>query len=119
MNNSEKLNGTSWPEKEDFCNYLNKEDITDAGNKHTKRVCKDFETKLVGEYYNFYVQNDTLLLTDVFSNFSNMCLKIYGIDPAHFLSAPGFTWKAALKKQQSKIRFNNWYRYVVNDGERL
>ena len=27
-----------------------------------------------------------------------MCLKIYEIDPAKFISAPGLAWKAALKK---------------------
>ena len=36
-----------------------------------------------------YVQNDTLLLLDVFENFWNMCLKIYELDTARFLTAPG------------------------------
>ena len=31
-------------------------------------------------------------------------LKIYRLDHAHFLSAPGLAWQAALKKNQSKIR---------------
>ena len=29
------------------------------------------------------------MLADVFENFRDMCIEIYGIDPAHFLSAPG------------------------------
>ena len=32
-----------------------------------------------------------------------MCLKIYEIDPAHFLTAPGLTWQAALKKNKVKL----------------
>ena len=40
------------------------EDITDVDYAHTKRVCKDFEIKNVGEYHDFYVQSDTLLLAD-------------------------------------------------------
>ena len=36
---------------------------------HTKRVSKDFVIKNVGEYYDLYVQSDTLLLGDVFNNF--------------------------------------------------
>ena len=32
-----------------------------------------------------------------------MCLKIYEFDPAHFLSAPGLAWQAALKKTKVKL----------------
>ena len=56
--------------------------------EHAKRVCKDFEKKNVGEYHYVYVQSDTLLLADVFENFRNMCLEIYKLNPANFLSAP-------------------------------
>ena len=27
-----------------------------------------------------------------------MCIEIYGLDPAHFLSVPGLGWQACLKK---------------------
>ena len=27
-----------------------------------------------------------------------MCINIYKLDPAHFLSAPGLAWQACLKK---------------------
>ena len=50
-----------------------------------------------------YVQNDTLLLADVFENFRNICLKIYKLDLAKFLSAPGLAWQAALKKTKVKL----------------
>ena len=51
--------------------------------------CKDFEIKNLGEYHDLYLQSDTFLLgnADVFDNFQNMCLKIYEIDPARFLTA--------------------------------
>ena len=29
------------------------------------------------------------VLPDLFENFRNMCIKVYELDPAHFLSAPG------------------------------
>ena len=48
------------------------EDITGADYTHTKRDCKDFKIKYLGECRDFYVQSDTLLLTDVFENFRNM-----------------------------------------------
>ena len=34
-----------------------------------------------------------------------MCLKIYLLDPAKFLSAPGLAWQAALKKTKLKLDF--------------
>ena len=71
------------------------EDIIDADYVHAKRVCKDFEIENLGEYHNLYVQADILLSADVFENFRNMCLRIYELDPAKFLSAPGLAWKAA------------------------
>ena len=77
------------------------EDITDTDYAHG--VCKDFETKNLGEYHDLYVQSNTLLLADVFENFRNMCLEIYEFDPAKFLSARGFAWQAALKK--AKVKF--------------
>ena len=69
-----------------------------------KRVCKEFEIKNLGEYQNFYVQSDTLILADVFENFRNISLKLYEIDPAKFLSAPGLEYfEKALKKTKVKL----------------
>ena len=65
------------------------EDITDAHQGHTKRVCKDFEIKNLGEYHDLYFQSDGLLLPDVFENFRNMCIKIQEFDPEKFPSVSG------------------------------
>ena len=43
--------------------------------------------KKLDEHRDLYVQSDALLLANVFNNFQNLCLKVYGLDPAHFLSA--------------------------------
>ena len=77
--------------------------ITDADYVHAKRACKDFEIENLGECYDLYVQSNTLLLADVFGNFRNMCLKIYELDPAKFLSAPELAWQATLKKTKVKL----------------
>ena len=68
------------------------ENITDADYTHAKKFCKDFEIKNIGEYHDLYVKSNTLLLTNIFENFRNMCLKIYERNPAKFLSAPALTW---------------------------
>ena len=43
------------------------------------------------------------MLADVFENFRNKCIEIYGLDPAHFLSAPGLAWQTCLKKTKVKL----------------
>ena len=78
------------------------EDITDAGYAHAKRVCKDFEMKILGKYHDLYVQSNALLVADALETFRNMCLKIYEFDPARFLTVPVIAWQAALKSSKVK-----------------
>ena len=48
-------------------------------------------------------QSDILLLAELYKNFWKMCLEIYGLDPARFLSAPGHLWEAVLKNTKVKL----------------
>ena len=89
--------------KEAFHSKLNLEGISDADYEHVKKVWEAFEIKSLGEYHDFYFQCDTLLLADVFENFRDKCIEIYGLDPAHFLSAPGLAWQACLKKTKVEL----------------
>ena len=43
----------------------------------------------MSDYHDLYVQNDALLLADVFEKFREKYIEIYGLDPSHFSSAPG------------------------------
>ena len=74
------------------------EDITDGDYAHAKKNCKDFKIRNLGKYHDLYVQSNTLLLADVFENFRNMCIEVYGLDSAQFFSALGLAWQAALKR---------------------
>ena len=99
------------------------EDIKDVDQKHAKRVFnevahKNLSQKNLGDYHDLYVQSDTLLLADVFENFRNMCIKVYELDPAHFLSAPGLAWQACLKINRSRIRIDNKSWYVIDGRKR-
>ena len=51
-----------------------------------------------------HFKSDTLLFADVFKNFRKICLKIYHLDSAKFISAPGLAWQATLRlKTESKL----------------
>ena len=77
MDEWEKFNETSLPEREDFWSHLNLDNTTAADYAHGKKVWKDLEIKHFGEYYDLYVQSDTLLSADAFESFWNMCLEIH------------------------------------------
>ena len=103
MDSWERSDEISLPDKEAFYSSLNMDDITDVDHRHAKRVFKSLYNKNLGDYHDLYVQSDTLLLSDVFENFRNMCIKVYELDPAHFLSAPGLARQACLKKTEVKL----------------
>ena len=57
-----------------------------------KEYIKNLNEKKIGDYHDFCVKSDILLLGDVFENFRKKRIEIYKLDFAHFLSAPGLSW---------------------------
>ena len=113
MDNRERFNEMSVPSKESFYSNLNIENIEDIDYRHGNNVFKRFKLKSLGEYHDLYVQSDTLLLADVFENFRKTCLKVYELDPAHFLSLPGLAWQACLKKTNVKLELLTDYDMLL------
>ena len=87
--------------------------IEDIDYRHGNNVVERFKLKKLGEYHDLYVQSDALLLADVFENFRDMCLKVYELDPAHFLSLPGLAWQACLKKTNIKLELLTDYDMLL------
>ena len=77
MDDWEKFLPIILPEKEKFNCNLDMEDITDANYIHAKRVCKDFEIKNLGKYYDFDLKSVASLLAVFFKNLRKICSKIY------------------------------------------
>ena len=98
MDSFEKFSETSLPKKKDFYSKLNDEHITEYEYAHAKKVWKTFNCKTLGDYHDLYVKTDVALLADVFENFRKLCLRQYGLDPAHYFTSPGLSWDALLKK---------------------
>ena len=97
MNSLERLKETKLPPKGAFYSRLNDEGISDKDYLHAQNVWKTFEMKTLKDYHNLYNQVDVLLLADVLENFKDICIKNYKLDPAHYYTAPGLAWDAALK----------------------
>ena len=96
------------------------EDITDIDYRHEMRVLKEFKINNLGDYHDLYFQSDTLLLADIFENFRNVSLKTYELDPAYFVSLPGFAWHACLKIMRVKLELitNINMLLMIEDGMR-
>ena len=92
---------------------LNLEDISDEDYSHAQKLWEAFEIKNLDECHNLYAQSDTLFLADVFENFRNMFLKIYGLDLVYFVSAPGLAWQACLKKTELKLELITHYDMLL------
>ena len=99
----ERFFETSLPNKDAFCSNLNMESITDIDYRHATNIFNKFNTNNLGDYHDLYVQSNTLLLADAFTSFRKVCFDIYGLEPAHFLSAPELAWKACFKKSNVEL----------------
>ena len=121
MDNWERFHETSLPSKESFYSNLNMEDIDDIDYRHGNNVFNKFKLNNLGDYHDLHVQSDPLLLADVFENFTDMCLKEYELDPAHFLSLPGLAWQACFKKTNVELELLTDYDMLlmVEEGIRV
>ena len=97
MDTEEKFNNTKLPPREAFYSKLSGKGITEKNYKHACNVWNTFKMKTFKDYHKLYNETDVLLLADVFENFRNLCLKIYGLDPVYYYTAPGLAWDACLK----------------------
>ena len=97
VDTEEKFNDTKPPPREAFYSKLTGRGITEKNYKHVLNVWNTFKMKTFKDYHKLYNETDVLLLADVFENFRDLCLKIYGLDPVYYFTAPGLAWDACLK----------------------
>ena len=103
MDSFNRFEETQLPNKEDFYSMLNDEHISDKDYEHAKRVWKTLGCKTMGDYHDYYLASDVLLLSDVFENFRKTCLEYYKLDPCHYFTSPGLSWDAMLKMTDIKL----------------
>ena len=89
MDNWERFDETSLPDKKAFYSKLNLEDITDKDYEHAQKVWEVFEIKSLGQYHDLHIQSNKLLLADVFENLEISVLQYMNSILLIFLSAAG------------------------------
>jgi hypothetical protein len=84
------------PRIQDFYSRLAKEDCTEKDYKKAKIMWKTFNCKTILEYHNLYLKADVLILSDIWSNFRNVCFEKYDIDANYYYTSPGLSWDAMM-----------------------
>ena len=97
MDSVEKFKDKKPPPRKAFYSKLTGKGITEKDYKHVYNVWNSFNMETMKDYHKLYNDSDVLLLADVFEHFRDICLKIYGLDPVYYYTAPGLAWDACLK----------------------
>lgn len=103
VDSMKKLESNTLPEKKHFFSKLIGSHISDDDYEHAQMIWKSFRIRNMREYSELYLKTDVLLLADVFENFRSSCLEIYGLDAAHYYTAPSFSWDSMLKITRIRI----------------
>ena len=107
MDSWEKFDETSLPDKKAFHGELRLKDITDKDYAHAQKVFEELTLKNLGNYHDFYVQGDTLLLADVFENFRNSISNIWTWSCSFFVCTRIISMGSLFIKDWSRIRIIN------------
>lgn len=97
MDSWEKLEEQQLPSREQFYDDLNDSEISDKDYAFAQKVWRTFNIHSMQEYTDLYLKTDVLLLADIFENFRNNSIRLYGLDPAHYYTLPGYSWDCLLK----------------------
>ena len=92
MDDWDKFNKTLLSDKKAFYSELYLENITNEDYIHAEKVFEESKLKNQIEYHDLHLRSDLLLLAYVFENFRKMCLEIYELFPARYISALGLAW---------------------------
>ena len=98
MDNWNKFAETALPPKEAFYSDLNMSGVSNQDYEHACKVWAEFGIRNLREYHDLYLNMDVILQANVFKAFRKVCLDNYGLDLAHFYTAPELAWHTCLKK---------------------
>lgn len=79
----EELQQTSLPDISSFYSTLHDSNISTADYEHAQNIWQKFNIQNLGGYSDLYLKTDVLLLADIFENFRDFSLQIYGLDPSY------------------------------------
>ena len=103
FNSFKKFKESKLPDIDKFFSSLKDCGISEKEYQRSVNVWKVFKIKNLGEYHDFYLKTNVLLLCDVFEKSISVCLKGYGLDPCHYISSHSLSCDAMLKMTGIKL----------------
>ena len=79
------------PSKEKFYKSLINHAISDKNYEHVLNVQRAFKMYTMKDYHDLYLKVNVLLLTCVFETFEKRIHNSFELDPAYYLSTPGYS----------------------------
>ena len=86
-----KFSENRLPDRCKFFSSLKDNCISEKDYLKANNIWNVFKMTTVGDYHDFYLKTDVLLLADVFENFISTCLDYYGLDPCPYFSSSGLS----------------------------
>ena len=112
MNSFDKFNDTKLPPIESFYSNLTEEHITQDEYTQAQKVWTTLNMQNMGQYHDYYLKTDILLLADVFETFRNTIHKTHKLDPAHYITLPSYSWDAMLLKTEIDLELLTDYEML-------
>jgi len=94
---------TKLPDIKHFKSSLTETTISKHDHKFAQKVWKIFGCENLLDYSKVYNKIDTILLAEVFQKFRKDMHRFSGLDPAHYISLPSYSYDSMLKLTGSVI----------------
>lgn len=88
---------TKLPGLNEFYSSLQDKSISNEDHNFALKVWKTFNCTNLLDYTELYCKIDTILLAEIFQKFRKDMLSFSGLDPARYISLPGFSFDSMLK----------------------
>ena len=88
----DRFEETAFPPAACFKSDLTGDEIKPEDYERAQEVWRLGECHKFADYHDLYLRTDVALLADVFETFRDLMREKHGLDPAHYLTAPGMAW---------------------------
>lgn len=104
INHYRRLSEKELPGRKCFYNSIKKTHITEKEYSHAQNMFQLLNCKSIKDYLLHYLALDVTLLADVFQSFRILGHKLYNLDPANYMSLPGYSFDSMLLYSNVKIQ---------------